>query len=242
LRWKAYIRGPDSYLRMFPTAFSSPELAVVVEQPQTLFFTSNLLDTIDDLDMARSKATELTETLNGLAALVWPGFHPKCELLTMSGVAPDGTEINALCAVPRIAVLVGGDTEGVHDLILDQPGRPFPGVLRTAVSARLSDPFVQDALRVFGSEEAPNWMSLYKVVELIEWALENSDSMVVRGWISRTTLDRFNASANNWLASGLYARHAKDWAPPPRPLSIFEARTVVRQLLARWLAHAGSAT
>lgn len=235
MQWHVCVKGPDLYLPMFPTAFSARELRIDVGEEGLYFLTSSHLDGIADLDAAKAKGYELVEALNGLAQLIWPGFAPKCFASYLLGIRADGSEVRAIMATVRIAVVVGGDVEGVHELILDRGADHFPGQLRPEIASTLSEPLLRDALRVYGAEVEPTWTNLYKTLELLERWAGGNHQLLAKGGVSRNSFERFRASANSWNASGLEARHAQDWQPPPNAMSLLAARTFVRRILAKCL-------
>jgi hypothetical protein len=108
-------------------------------------------------------------------------------------------------------------------------------VPRTALWAAIAkdNEKVRQALRfwVKGSE---NWADLYKVHEVIE--SDFGDAVYTNGWASKIEVTRFTRTANSVEALGDQARHAKKYAEPPsKPMTIQEAKGLIKHLLEKWI-------
>jgi hypothetical protein len=219
---------------MFPIAFTSPDLRVEIGFEGRYYISSPELDACTTIESLRAKASEVVEVVNGLARLIWTAIPPSQAVIAIR-IADDGSETKYILAVPRMAVLVGSSgTEEEAMLLQKDPDTPFPGAIRSNIVKKIAQTSERTALRVLGIRE-PGWGDLYKLLEVIEQAVGRA-RIVKQGWATGKTLDRFTASANNFMATGLEARHIKPWDPPANPMDIDEARRLIHRLVVRWLA------
>ena len=110
-----------------------------------------------------------------------------------------------------------------------------PQVPRPAVWAAIAkdDDKVRQALR-FWVNAHDNWGNLYKILEIIE--SDVGSSIYSNGWVSKAEVGRFTQTANSADALGDEARHAKKHvAPPSTPMTIKEARHLIKVLLQKWI-------
>jgi hypothetical protein len=97
------------------------------------------------------------------------------------------------------------------------------------------NPDVERALRIFGSGK-PNWSSLYNIYEIIEHNIGGARELVQRGWSSKSKIRNFKHTADSVSAAGDDARHGKEeTTPPPSPMPLSEAESLVVNLLKNWL-------
>ena len=114
------------------------------------------------------------------------------------------------------------------------PPPPASKSIAAAVKSAMLDTKVNKALRLFGS--ARDWVDLYRVFEVIESDVGGEKGLVSRGWITRKLASLFTSTANNPAAIGDAARHGHSNQPPPaRPMTLTEARELIRRLLESWL-------
>ncbi len=89
------------------------------------------------------------------------------------------------------------------------------------------------ALRLLGTREQ-SWTELYKLYEIVHSDVGNK--VFENGWATRNKIRLFTHTANSAGAVGDDARHAKEeLAPPPSPMPLLEAQTLIRRLVMRWL-------
>jgi hypothetical protein len=109
---------------------------------------------------------------------------------------------------------------------------PVPRAAALAATVQQSEP----ARKALGFLRTGDWYSLYKVLDILEMAHGGEKAFERLGWASSSELKRFTGTANNSTALGDAARHARaDWTPPKRPMSLDEAKSLIRSLLFRWL-------
>ena len=95
---------------------------------------------------------------------------------------------------------------------------------------------VADALHFYQED---SWINLYKVYEIIEedvGKVKKCSRIVNNGWATKSDISRFKQTAQSRAVLGDYARHAADkYKPPARPMSLSEAKSLVRNILMKWL-------
>lgn len=76
-------------------------------------------------------------------------------------------------------------------------------------------------------------VGLYKIYEVI-----NKDS-VIRFYssVSSANLKRFTQTANSYKAVGMKARHALDYEPPKKLMTLSEARSIIYLVINEWLGQ-----
>ena len=97
------------------------------------------------------------------------------------------------------------------------------------------DAKVKESLRMLGSLE-PTWANLHKVFEIIQSDI--GGQMYKHGWVTKKEGNRFTQTANSALAIGDAARHPVDekkYQPPQNPMSLSEARSLIRSLISKWV-------
>jgi hypothetical protein len=82
-----------------------------------------------------------------------------------------------------------------------------------------------------------DWVSLYRIVEVIQTDVGGRSPLLQTGWIARSDLTLFTRSANSPAAVGDGARHGRQVGPAPdRPMTCAEARSFVLSLVERWIS------
>lgn len=80
------------------------------------------------------------------------------------------------------------------------------------------------------------WSSLYKAYEILGDAVGGEHAILKAGWVSKRGLSRFTQTAQSRAALGDLARHASEkFTLPANPMTLKEARTLVKGLLSKWL-------
>jgi hypothetical protein len=131
---------------------------------------------------------------------------------------------------PTIIIRRGDGTKNIS--------RPTDGIA-LLLTLSTTDDAIAKALRL-RNEDTLGWVGLYRIYEVIESDIGRS-AILVNGWASDADIRLFKHSANSVKAAGDQARHGKEThAPPVKPFSLTEARTLVDTLLRAWLAHKAS--
>ena len=103
-----------------------------------------------------------------------------------------------------------------------------------AATAAAKEEIVARALRFFSKEK--NWVNLNKVLEAITVDLKSLEAVKAQNWVPRSEINRFTGTANNHTPAKGEARHGFDYGDPmPNPMTLGEAKQLIRTILARWL-------
>lgn len=129
--------------------------------------------------------------------------------------------------VQKASVVIGGGTVAP----------PAPGTLETdrILRAGLGDPAAQKALRIWGRGPR-DWHRLSNIIEIVK----ANANITANGWASARQVERFDRTANHPDAAGDDARHGLVRVqPPPSPMTLAEAETLVGTVLESWLRSIG---
>jgi hypothetical protein len=173
-----------------------------------------------------------------LAAAVKPlcDFPPEksVNLSIITRVRPDGGRdiFVAVSDMIHVRATVGLEvtrSDGTTEVA--NPAGSVPGWVRLG----LADPKVAKALRLLGTEEH-DWVSLYRLYEVIEDDVGSLDNIVRYGWATKASIRRFKHTANSPGAVGDASRHGKEsTTSPPDPMDLGEARALIEVILHNWL-------
>lgn len=80
------------------------------------------------------------------------------------------------------------------------------------------------------------WWVLYKAFEAARDGIGGEAVIESKGWASRAEMDRFRHTADNLLAVGDEARHAKlVHKPPKNPMTLSDGDALVRRIVKTWI-------
>lgn len=183
-------------------------------------------------ELIRTLAAEHLALINGAASLLSESFRP-----IEMGDACYGVDEHGEVASTVVSVGCGeARAKGGRVLIsINGIGQPDArcGAATALLRAAGSSTAAADALVIAG-RPAPSWSELYLVYELIE--SNTGRRMFENGWIQKSDAALFTRTANSYTALGRIGRHGKDRGdPPPKPMALREATTLMRTVAAAWL-------
>jgi hypothetical protein len=119
----------------------------------------------------------------------------------------------------------GDDTIENRDPVIDE--------LKEWVGIAARDTNAAKVLRLLGGYPH-DWINLYKVFEIVEKEVGED---IVHNWITRKKAKLFTRAANSVGAIGDDCRHGTEQTEPPQnPMSIVEARDLIKIILNYWKA------
>jgi hypothetical protein len=232
MKWEIQISGDTRDLKELSKSLVNDELRII-ERDGQFYLESTRFEGLSRSEEVRSVASEMLPILTGATRLALGGRVP----LGLGGIArlrEDGTrEIFLLVSdmihvTGVVTVEIQGSNGTVHVV---NPADKVPDW----VNLGLADPKVAKALRLLGTEEH-DWVSLYRLYEVIEDDVGGMQEIVEKGWATKSYIRRFKHTANSPAAVGDASRHGKEsTAVSPNPMDLGEARSLVEIILHNWL-------
>lgn len=230
MKWEIKINGDAHDLKELSKSLVDDELRVL-EMNGQYFLESNRFKELINSEEVTSLAAEILKVLTGAARLSLGGRTP-IHVVNIARVMSDGVRNEFFPVSDSIYVrdtisveMSDGTKEVVH------PARSVPRWVKLG----LNDQNVEKALRLLGTDEH-NWVSLYRLYEVIEEDVGGLDWITNNGWATKTSIKRFKHTANSPGTVGDDSRHGKEsTTPPPDPMDIGEARALVEVILHNWL-------
>jgi hypothetical protein len=232
--WGAAIQGKQTDIADWEAALKKPFEPWVESYGNETFLRSMTFDELETAPEVRDRAVAYIGRLNGAMALSHNSgrirFAGGVTKFTADGarhqfVFPEGVE--AIGSVGMLTVTTGSD------------GPPTCSEVQLWAALADSDDLLDDALIYFGT--ATEWFDIYKTLEtlILRFGSGKKDKQKEQAFLSLNWAPRDDVKllkqASNW------ARHARRKnKPPPNPMKLPDARTLVGQLLRRALSEANA--
>jgi hypothetical protein len=235
MKWKVQITGDVFDLQELERSLIGPDVRVTKDD-DVYYLDSQHFDSCKQDYEVREKTSEILAVLNGATKLALGG-NSIISVVNIVHINSDGT---------KHVYLSLSDTINFRDscsfAITDKDGNiveethPADKVPEW-VSIGLNDIAVQKAFRLFGVQHH-NWVSLYRIFEVIEKDVGGINTISNNGWVSKEKLKVFKHTANSPGAIGDNARHGKESSfPPKNPMLLSEARSLIEMLFHQWIKH-----
>ena len=207
------------------SALQSTDWAVV-NKNGAYHLTSALLNTARDADDALQFAQEIIPIINGAAQIYLPHFEPVQLAGSATILRDDGTQQTAQTITGKARIRHAVSATDIKNA---------PPIDAWMVLA-FKDRYVEKALDLWGSLEH-NWRNLYLVLEVMEDTAGKPTALLAAPWLpDKKGIELFKWTANNWRTLGTEARHGTEqYRPPPNPMSLTDARELIRRTLHAWL-------
>jgi hypothetical protein len=232
-KWRVSLRGHPTDLRDASRMFSSAELMVTLVDQEYVLESSHF-DPVSDGNEVLALTASLLHVLNGIAKTRSRAFealsvgHAEKEHPDGSTMLHEQVYINAR-ASPK-------------DESLLADGTPIPtnlqGDVTDIATASARDDSISRALAIYGAL-GDDWRGLYMVLDVIEEDAGGERALLANGWAPPNEIKLFKQTANNYGVIGLSARHGTRKPMRKKPMSVGEARRLIRTLLQNWLASKG---
>jgi hypothetical protein len=232
MKWEVQISGDAQDLKELSNSLRDSDLRIFERNGQH-FLESSRFDVLATSKEVSSLASDVLSVLTGAVHLSLGGRTPLL-LANVTIVYPDGHRqmfitASEICYARDSAHVEITRSDGTVEVL--NPADEVPGWVRLG----LADPKVAKALRMLGTQEH-DWVSLYRIYEVIEEDVGKIDNIVRYGWATNTSIKRFKHTANSPSAIGDASRHGKEpTSPPSDPMALSEARALVQVLLHNWL-------
>jgi hypothetical protein len=232
VKWEVQIIGDTVDLRELSKTLIDDDLRVLERNGQ-YFLESDRFEELTNSEEVASLAADILKVLTGAVRLSLGG-RTALHVANIARVRPDGGRdvFVTVSDTIRVRETIGVEitrSDGTKEVI--HPAYSVPGWIKLG----LTDQNVAKALRLLGTDEH-NWISLYRLYEVIEEEAGGLDKIVNNGWATKTSIKRFKHTANSPGALGDDSRHGKESTTPPSdPMDIGEARALVEVILHNWL-------
>lgn len=233
MRWEADIAGDRLILEQLARVFTGPQLAIVYDNERFLLRAESL-DGIEGAADAKMQADSLAKQLQGAAT---PVLGPTGDLAigALYRVGDDGSRhvyvfpetaiVEVRGHAPTVVISRSDGTIERHD-----PADPARNWMQLAQD----DTRASKALRLLAQGNL-SWVELYRLIEVVQSAVGKD---VIDECVGRSELRRFKHTANSVSAAGDHARHgSENTSPPEDPMSLADARELIRAVLACWLSQ-----
>lgn len=228
MEWIVTLSGDNNFLEELSKSFSSADICIQKENGNYVLKSEGFADLSTDQDV-RDHAEKLLQLLKGPAKLAL-GNGPVIKIDHIMQIREDGTKhyfvyvteyITLSCSAEVTVFNVDGTVEEHHpaDVAVDW------------VSLSQKDPAVKMMFDQV-SDDFENWHGLYNVFDIIR---EDVGEIPKKGWCDAGELRRFTQTANSKEAVGVKARHGKWISAPPNPMSVSEAKGLMKKIITEWL-------
>lgn len=241
MRWQVRLGGETPDLESLVEALSGTTNVVADHAGYVL--ESAEFDGLSEPAAVSARAAALLDAVNGLGRAYLDDFRgvrfAGVERVDEAGrsTAYDWATVSGRAVISAVEQIVAADGSVVEPEFRERP--PVPN-LDAALKTAVADPAVAKALRLYAGADR-DWRLLYVILELILDEVGGAKAIADAGWASASEIRLFKHTANSPSALGDDARHgAESTAPPPKPMSLTQARQLVERVLRGWLAAKAS--
>ena len=226
-RWFVQLKGHQFDLEALAEFLRSGSIKVSREEDEQWYVSGPVFGGLEDSSAVRERGIEMVEVLNGTGALF--GIQNISIGSNVFEVTDAGVRKNMVLVVDGITV-----RDRVKAVVLGSDGKPKENENVSAFQRILelgrTDRRVWDALHFLALRQ--NWTNLYKVFEIVR----DDVGKQVYDLVDTKRLKTFKATAQCRGLLGDEARHASQTLrEPSNPVSLEEARQLIRQLVENWL-------
>lgn len=231
--WLVRLKGEEFDLQKLPTLLTSPEVTVI-EEDGNYYLKSEDFNSMTDASHVLAASKPMLEAINGALQLYLGDFQIVKADGIVVGIGEDGKPHNYV--VLSGSITCRGRVSASVTLV--KPNGTVDSSQRSSkveswIAVARQNKNVADAFRLFC---APTWFNLYKIYEIIRADVGGKKKIIQKGWVTAPDIKRFTNTAQSPDVLGDDARHAtqKD-LPPKKPMSLSEAKSLIRILLKNWL-------
>ena len=233
-KWLVRLKGERFDLEDFPKLLRSPEVRVV-EENGSFYLESSEFNSLTSAEEVRERGRELIKLINGVAKFNRDNFLGISEdaitrveddgkrhhYVFLEGTATIRTKVSA-----QLTVIAADGSEKVAIQ---------PSALESLLEVAQKHNVVAKALSFYRDD---TWSSLYKSYETIKGDVGGKQQIIKNGWVVKSDINRFTQTVQSEAAIGDSARHAasKKYKPPAQPMTLLEARALIKTILSRWVS------
>jgi hypothetical protein len=234
MTWMVQLAGDTSDRSALAQSLTGTDLNVS-HDGQDYVLTSDRFAPADDAVAVRQNAEDMVALLNGGSRLaldttqsirVGAVYRRRADGLRDAFIFPEPLVLRFRAISPTVKVThVDGTVEEFHPA---DPVKPW-------LALAFANEAVAKVFRILSSGTL-DWVNLYRIFEIIAADVGGLDSIASNGWGTKTSMQLFKRTANSPGVLGLDARHgAETTQPPPKPMLIAEARTLINSIIHAWL-------
>jgi len=228
MEWIVTLSGDNHFLEELSKSFNSADICIQKENGNYILKSDRFADLSTDQDV-RDHAETLLQLLKGPAKLAL-GNGPAIIIEHVLQIRDDRPRhyfvylsecVTLSCSVDERIINPDGTVEEHHpaDAALDW------------VRLSQKEPAVKMMFDQV-SDDFENWHGLYNVFDIIR---EDVGDIPEKGWCDAGELKRFTRTANSKEAVGVKARHGKWISAPCNPMSLSEAKGLIKKIITEWL-------
>jgi len=227
-KWLLRLKGDRFDLEDLPNLFRLPE-AKVVEEKGSFYLESSKLNSLTSADEVREQGKALIKLINPIAKLHRNNFLDVSEGGVIQ-VDDDGKR--HIYVFLKESLTLRSKATAVLSVIASNGSEKVstqPNSTESLLKATLKHNEIAEAINFYADG---TWISLYKAYEII---MGDVGKEQIKGWVSNHDINRFTQTAQSRDAIGDAARHAsKKYKPPAKPMTLSEAKRLIRTMLLQW--------
>jgi len=224
-KWLVRLKGERSDLEDFPKLLRLSK-ARVVEEDGSFYLESSKFNSLTSAEEVRERGRELIELINGVAKLNEDNFLGISEDAIIR-VEDNGKRHGYLFLESSVKIRTKTRAQ-LTAIAADgsEIGATQPSTLESSFEVAQKYNVVAKALSLYRDE---TWNSLYKAYETIEGDV--GGKIIKNGWAVKSDIDLFTQTAQ-------LHRHVakKKYKPPAQPMTLLEARALIKTILSRWIS------
>jgi len=231
MEWLVHIIGNNSDLEELSKSLNSPELCVT-QEGENFFLKSTYFNSFKEADDVRKKASEILPLINGSAMLAIEIKEP----LKVGIIRKDHKNGTSEVFIVGSGSIVMGGSAHVEVIEPDgtikeiRPADPIPNYFQKG----LNDNNVAKVLQFLGTGKI-DWRILYNIYDAIMEDVGGYNNLLNKGWAPKESIKLFHHTPQSWDAVGVDARHGKHIPAPDKPMSISEAKSLIKNITIKWL-------
>ena len=234
MQWKVEVNGDLAELSALAQALTGVDVTIA-QDGQSYVLMSSAFDPGLCAEAVREKARDIADELTGAARLAL-GATSHFQVGSVYRIRDDGTRDIHVFPEPAALHLRGFAPTVVIARAngMVEESHPADPVKQWLLLARNDKP-IELVLKIFASGDE-GWSNLYKVLEIVLKDCNGLPAAASAGWATKKSMKLFMQTANSLEAVGLDARHGvQDSQPPKNPMSLSEARSLIRAIVHAWL-------
>ena len=227
-KWLVRLKGERFDLENFPKLLCSLEVRVV-EENGSFYLESSEFNSLTSAEEVRERGRELIKIINGAAKLKQDNFLGISEDAIIR-VGDDGNRHGYLFLEEAITIRTRVKVSAQSTVITADGSEKVatqPSALESLIGVAQKYNVVADALDFYRDG---TWSSLYNAYEIIRGDVGGEHQIIKNGWTVKSDVRRFRQTAQPY-------RHAsKKYKPPAQPMTLLEARQLIKAILSRWVS------